>query len=110
MKNTRNGLSKSPKIDLDESLKILLEPYTSQKTSKQKAYVFKVLKQANKYSIKEAVKKAFDVEAESVRISNVKSCSMLSRNKKKRIQGFSKAWKKAYVTLKNDSTIDFGIK
>lgn len=107
---TRKRPGENTQISLDESLTILLEPYMSQKTTQHKAYVFKVLKKANKYEIKEAVKKAFDVEVESVRVSNIKGSAMLSRNKKKRIQGFSKGWKKAHVTLKNNSTIDLGVK
>jgi large subunit ribosomal protein L23 len=88
-------------------MNILLRPYMSEKasigTEKRREYVFKVMKNANKIDIKNAVQSLFNTKVESVRIVNVKT-------KPKRfgqIQGKSKAWKKAYVKLQEGQAIDF---
>lgn len=70
---------------------------------KRNEYVFQVIKDATKPEIKEAVELLFKAMVEAVRIVNVKT-------KPKRfgqIQGRSKAWKKAYVTLKAGQAIEF---
>ena len=68
-------------------------------------YTFKVAKNANKIEIKKAVEQLFkDVKVEKVNTMNV-------RGKKKRMgrnEGYTPAWKKAIVTLTDDSkTIEF---
>ena len=68
-------------------------------------YTFKVAKNANKIEIKKAVEQLFkDVKVEKVNTMNV-------RGKKKRMgrnEGYTPAWKKAIVTLKEGSkTIEF---
>ena len=69
-----------------------------------KTYTFKVAKDATKPEIAEAVEKMFGVEVACVRTINMKK-------KPKRMgyhQGFTKAWKKAIVTLTAESkTIEF---
>mgnify|MGYP000048596346 FL=1 len=57
--------------------------------------VFKVHPEANKIEIKDAVEKMFNVK-----VGNVRTASM--RGKQKRVGryiGYTKGWKKAYVTL-----------
>ncbi len=57
--------------------------------------VFKVHRDANKIEIKEAVEKMFNVKVGNVRTTSV-------RGKQKRVGryiGYTKGWKKAYVTL-----------
>ncbi|HEX2549838.1 MAG TPA: 50S ribosomal protein L23 [Gammaproteobacteria bacterium] len=87
-------------------MKVLLSPHVSEKASMAKEnrqYVFQVVKDATKPEVREAVKLLFKVEVDSVRIVNVKT-------KPKRfgqIQGRSKAWKKAYVTLREGNSIEF---
>ena len=88
-------------------MKIVLAPHMSEKAAiameKRGEYVFHVAKMATKPEVKEAVELLFKAQVKSVRIVNVKS-------KPKRfgsIQGYSKAWKKAYVTLQAGQQIDF---
>lgn len=88
-------------------LKILLAPHVSEKSTmvgeKNNQVVFQVINDANKYEIKQAVEKLFSVEVAGVQVSNVKS-------KVKRFGGTigsRKGWKKAYVTLKAGSNIQF---
>ena len=69
-----------------------------------KKYVFEVAKDATKPEIAKAVAEMFGVEVECVNTINMKK-------KPKRMgynRGYTKAWKKAIVTLKADSkTIEF---
>ena len=69
-----------------------------------KKYVFEVAKDATKPEIAKAVAEMFGVQVECVHTINMKK-------KPKRMgynRGYTKAWKKAIVTLKADSkTIEF---
>lgn len=67
-----------------------------------KKVVLKVSKDANKVQIRQAVEKAFDVKVTNVNTVNV-------RAKKKRVgryEGKTKAYKKAIVTLAEDSKLE----
>lgn len=88
-------------------LRIIKSPHLSEKATiaaeLRNEYVFEVSKDATKPQVKEAVEFLFKTKVKTVRIVNVKT-------KPKRfgqIQGRSKAWKKAYVTLLADQKIDF---
>jgi large subunit ribosomal protein L23 len=67
-------------------------------------YTFKVAKNVNKIEIKKAVEELFGVKVKAV---NTMNC--LGRKKRMgQHSGFTPAWKKAIVTLKEDSkTIEF---
>ena len=65
--------------------------------------VFEVRREANKVQIKDAVQKLFNVKVESVN-------TLVMRGKDRRMgRGYGKTqnWKKAMVTLKEGSNIDF---
>lgn len=86
---------------------IILAPVISEKATrvaeKSNQAVFKVLRDAQKLEIKEAVEKLFKVKVVNVATLNVKG-------KTKRFgQSFGKRsdWKKAYVTLAEGQEIDF---
>ncbi|MBQ3065745.1 MAG: 50S ribosomal protein L23 [Clostridia bacterium] len=70
----------------------------------EKKYVFEVAKDATKPEIAKAVEEMFKVDVKCVNTINMKK-------KPKRLgynRGYTKAWKKAIVTLKADSkTIEF---
>lgn len=88
-------------------LKILLAPHLSEKASqdseKNKVYVFEVCKTATKPLIKSAVEELFKTKVDCVRIVNVKT----KPKKFGKMEGRSKAWKKAYVTLQAGQEINF---
>ena len=71
----------------------------------EKKYTFKVDKRANKIEIKKAVEALFaGVKVKSVNTMNVKG--QLRRQRMK--EGYTASWKKAIVTLAEDSkTIEF---
>lgn len=88
-------------------MKVLLEPHASEKSSvvadKHNQVVFKVVPDATKNEIKQAVEMLFEVNVDSVQVTNVKG-------KTKRTQsgmGRRKNWKKAYIRLQAGQDINF---
>ena len=88
-------------------MKVLLAPMVSEKTARladrNRQYAFKVVSNATKPEIREAVEMLFDVKVTGVQVSNV-------RGKTKRFgQTFGKRsdWKKAFVTLAEGNDINF---
>ncbi len=86
---------------------VIKKPFVTEKTTTEKdeknVVAFVVDKAANKIEIKEAVEKLFKVEVETVNTVTV-------AGKVKRYgmrYGKRANWKKAYVTLKTGSTVDF---
>ena len=64
-----------------------------------KKYTFKVAKDSNKIEIAQAVEKLFDVKVAKVNTLNVRG-----RYKRQGMHGgYTPAWKKAVITLKEDS-------
>ena len=86
-------------------LNVLKRPVVTEKAEQISAngcYVFRVLKQADKITIRHAVEAAFDVKVRSVHIVNVKSKKRRFRMREGTLPG----WKKAYVKLKAGQRID----
>jgi len=86
---------------------VIKKPLITEKTTIEKdskgIVAFQVHRDANKLEIKEAAEKLFKVEVVEVRTVNV-------AGKVKRVgKSFGKRsnWKKAYVTLKEGSSVDF---
>ncbi len=85
-----------------EARDIIIAPVLTEKSYQDiesKKYVFRVAKNANKTEIKAAVESIFEVSVESVHTVNC-------RGKKKRMgryEGYTPAYKKAIVKLKEDS-------
>lgn len=88
-------------------LKIILSPHMSEKATiakERNEYVFEVHNSATKPEVKQAVESLFNTKVELVRIVNVKTKPKRFGN----IQGRSKAWKKAYITLQAGQQIELG--
>lgn len=94
-------------MNQERLLKVILSPYMSEKAAlaaeNRGEYVFEIAHSATKPDVKSAVELLFKVDVASVRVVNVKTKPKRFGN----IQGRSKAWKKAYVTLKAGQQIDF---
>lgn len=94
-------------MNRENLMKILLEPRVTEKSTlvadKYNQFVFKVAKDANKSQIKRAVELMFEVEVDSVQVSNVTG----KRKMFKQEPGRRPGWKKAYVRLKEGFDIDF---
>jgi large subunit ribosomal protein L23 len=81
----------------------LLTEKVTAKAETEKMVAFEVAKDANKIEIKQALEKAFDITVKDVN-------TVLVAGKVKRVgRQFGKRsnWKKAYVTLTEDSNMDF---
>ena len=89
-------------------MNIILTPHVSEKATvkadSENQHVFSVAKDANKFEVKKAVEKMFEVEVQGVRLMNVHG--KLKRAGKK--YGKTKDWKKAYVRLKKGFDINYG--
>jgi large subunit ribosomal protein L23 len=94
-------------MNLDRVTQILLSPHVTEKATlvgdDSNQYVFKVLKNANKREIKQAVEKMFNVQVATVSVLNVKGKSKRFGQE----MGRRKDWKKAYVRLVTGHSIDF---
>ena len=87
--------------------KVIIRPLLTEKNAalkeNQNRVVFEVATDANKIEIKKAVEEAFQVSVKSVNVLNVRGkLKRLGRN-----MGRRRDWKKAIVTLKEGSTIEF---
>ena len=86
---------------------IILAPVITEESmmgTADKKYTFKVAKDATKVDIKKAVEKLFSVKVEKVNTINVRG----QLRRYGRYEGYRASWKKAIVTLTEDSnTIDF---
>ncbi len=86
---------------------IILRPVITEESMMGQAlkkYSFKVAKDATKPEIKAAVEKLFDVKVDKVNVLNVRG----HLRRYGRFEGKTASWKKAIVTLTEDSkTIEF---
>lgn len=86
---------------------IIIRPIITEKSmaaAQEKKYVFEVAKKTNKVEIAKAVETVFGVKVAKVNTVNVRG----RLRRQGRFEGYTKAWKKAYVTLTEDSkTIEF---
>jgi large subunit ribosomal protein L23 len=94
-------------MNQERLMKIILAPVISEKgtnvADKYRQFVFKVLPDATKQEIKNAVELLFKVAVKSVNICNVKG----KRKMFKQRPGQRKNWKKAYVALHEGHDINF---
>jgi large subunit ribosomal protein L23 len=87
--------------------KVIIRPLLTEKNARMKEsenrVAFEVAPDANRIEVKMAVEEAFKVSVKAVNILNVTGkVKRLGRN-----QGKRRDWKKAVVTLKEGSTIEF---
>ena len=94
-------------MNQERIMKVLLEPHVSEKSTnvaeQANQVVFKVIPDATKDEIKQAVEKMFEVSVEGVQVVKVKGKVKRSRFG----VGKRKDWKKAYVSLKAGDDINF---
>ena len=81
---------------------IVIRPIITEKSmlgATEKKYTFEVAKKANKIEIAKAVEEIFGVKVAKVNTINVRG----RLRRQGRNQGYTRSWKKAYVTLTQDS-------
>ncbi|MES0875289.1 50S ribosomal protein L23 [Sinimarinibacterium thermocellulolyticum] len=95
------------KTAVDRLHQVILGPVISEKSTrvaeKTNTAVFRVVRNAYKPEIRQAVEKLFNVKVEDVRTLVVKG----KRKRFGRFEGRRSDWKKAYVTLAEGQEIDF---
>ena len=94
-------------MNKERLMKVLLSPLVSEKSAmaadSSNQFAFKVVTDATKPEIAQAVELMFDVKVEQVRTVNVKG-----KNKRfGAMLGKRNNWKKAYVRLQDGHDIDF---
>jgi len=85
---------------------IIKRPRITEKASlksESNVYAFEVAQEANKYTIRDAVKELYNVTPIKIAIVSIPAKQVIVRNKK----GIKKGGKKAYVFLKKGETIEF---
>ena len=94
-------------MNQERRLRVILGPHLSEKTSRiseqNNQVTFKVLSDASKPEIKEAVEKLFNVQVRDVQVLNVKGKTKRTSHGKMRSRS---DWKKAYVRLEQGQEID----
>lgn len=94
-------------MNTERLYRVILGPHVSEKSTrvaeKGRQIVFRVQRDASKPDIKAAVEKLFNVEVETVTVTNVKGKTKGSG----RTLGSRQDWKKAYVKLKPGQDINF---
>jgi large subunit ribosomal protein L23 len=88
-----------------EAYRVLIKPIVSEKATDlgmYNQYVFEVAKKANKIEIKKAIEAIYGVRPTKVNIIKVKG----KRVRFGRVEGRTKAWKKAIVTLRQGERIE----
>ncbi len=94
-------------MNQERRLRIIIGPHLSEKTSRiseqNNQVTFKVIPDASKPEVKEAVEKLFNVQVRDVQILNVKGKT--KRTARGKIRSRSD-WKKAYVRLEQGQEID----
>ncbi|MEX2130508.1 MAG: 50S ribosomal protein L23 [Pseudohongiellaceae bacterium] len=95
-------------MNTERMYSIILGPHVSEKTTllgeRNNQYTFKVLSDASKPEIKEAVEKIFNVVVDDLQVLNVKGKTKRTARGKMRNRS---DWKKAYVKLGAGHQIDF---
>ena len=86
---------------------IIIRPITTEKTmdgTTPKTYTFEVDKKSTKIDVKRAVEELFGVKVQKVNTLHVRG----RMRRQGRFEGYTRCWKKAVVTLTEDSkTIEF---
>ncbi|MBU1148607.1 50S ribosomal protein L23 [Patescibacteria group bacterium] len=106
-KKPAKAISKKPitKEDTGDAYKILIKPLITEKITALSAnnqYGFLVADSSNKIEIKKAISKVYGVTPVKVRIIRVKG----KRVRTGKIEGKTKKWKKALITLKPGDKIE----
>jgi large subunit ribosomal protein L23 len=94
-------------MNKERLMNVLLQPHVSEKaatlTDKSNQYVFRVLGDASKEEVKQAVELMFEVKVEGVNLLNKPGKSRRFKN----VDGRRNGYKKAYVRLQTGQSIDF---
>ncbi|MEK6735346.1 MAG: 50S ribosomal protein L23 [Pseudomonadota bacterium] len=97
-------------LNHERLLQVILAPYISEKATflgeKNNQIVFRVLKDATKKEIKEAIE--FLWKEQKIEVGNVQTVNVKGKKKRYgRFMGQRNSWKKAIVSVKNGQELNF---
>jgi large subunit ribosomal protein L23 len=94
-------------MNKERLMNVLVQPHVSEKAAtvaeKANQYVFRVLEDASKSEVKQAVELMFEVKVEGVNLLNRPGKTRRFKN----VAGRRNGYKKAYVSLQAGQSIDF---
>ena len=94
-------------MNKERLINVLVQPHVSEKAAtvgeKANQYVFRVLEDASKSEVKQAVELMFEVKVEGVNLLNRPGKTRRFKN----VAGRRNGYKKAYVSLQAGQSIDF---
>jgi large subunit ribosomal protein L23 len=94
-------------MNKERLMNVLVQPHVSEKAAtladKANQYVFRVLQDASKSEVKQAVELMFEVKVEGVNLLNRSGKTRRFKN----VAGRRNGYKKAYVRLQAGQSIDF---
>lgn len=92
-------------------MEINIQPIITEKatklTEKLNRYTFRVSPDANKHQIKDLVEQLYGVKVINVNTAVVRGKNKSRWTKSGLLRGKTARWKKAFITLADDQTIDF---
>lgn len=92
---------------MDISIKPIITERATKLSEKRNCYTFRVSPDANKYQIKNLVEDLYGVKVLSVNTAIVRGKNKSRWTKSGLLRGKTASWKKAYVTVAPDQTIEF---
>lgn len=92
---------------MEYTIKPIVTESANRKQEKLNCYTFRVSPDAHKDDIKRLVEDLYGVKVVSVNTAQVRGKNKSRYTKSGLLRGKTDAWKKAYVTLEKDQTIDF---
>lgn len=92
---------------MEISIKPLITEKATKLTEKLNVYTFRVSPDATKFQIKALVEAIYGVKVISVNTAVVRAKNKSRWTKSGLLRGKTNEWKKAYVTIGKDQTIDF---
>lgn len=93
------------KINQERLLQVILAPHITEKSTlieSANQHVFKVRMDATKLEVKQSIELLYSVKVLRVNVLRMKPI----KKKTAKGMGYTKAWKKAYVTLREGETLD----
>ena len=85
----------------------IITEHATKLTERLNRYTFRVSPEANKYQIKDLVEKLYGVKVVNVNTAVVRGKNKSRWTKSGLLRGKTSSWKKAFITLAPDQTIDF---
>ncbi len=92
---------------MEISIKPIITERATKLSEKRNCYTFRVSPDANKYQIKSLVEQIYGVKVLSVNTAVVRAKNKSRWTKSGLLRGKTAEWKKAFVTVAPDQTIEF---